>query len=139
VSDGADTLGLRWDGQQRWIGTDSWGNEVRVDGHRDGATGAKPSDLLPLSLAACVAYTLVDVFRKRRESIEDLSATIEVEQDPEPPWTFRRIDTHFTVRGTVTQAIADRWLALASQKYCSVSASLEATVRMTFTIRAEQP
>jgi len=47
----------------QFVGTTSYGDPVLVGGDREGP-GAKPSDLLPLSLAACTAYDVVEVLRK---------------------------------------------------------------------------
>ena len=128
------TLGLRWLERQRYVATDSWGNEVAVDGRLDSLTGAKPSDLLPIALAACVAYTLVDVLSKRRQRLDSLDATIDVEQDPEPPWKFRRIDIRFVLTGDIDEAKASKTLQMAHEKYCSVSASLDPGVKTSYSV-----
>ena len=131
------TQRLVWHEGQRYTGFDSWGNEVQVDGDPDSGRGSKPSDLLPVSLAVCTAYTLIDVLKKRRQNVRSLEATIETTQEEEPPWTFTRIDVHFAVTGDVEPAKAEKSLALAHEKYCSVAATLAGTVQMDFTIEVK--
>lgn len=128
------TTRLVWHEGQRYTGGDSWGNlVVPIDGDRDG-TGSKPSDLLPIALAACTAYTLLDILTKQRQMVARLEADVVSHQHPEPPWTFETIDVRFRIAGDVDLAKARKALELAHTKYCSVSASLEATVAMTFTV-----
>lgn len=128
------TLHLRWIEAQRYEATDSWGQRVIVDGTHGSGGGAKPADLLPTSLAACVAYTFLEVLQKRRQRVDALEATIEVEQQPEAPWMFTRIDTRFVVTGEVDAAKAEKSLALAHEKYCAVSASLHPDIVTSYTV-----
>jgi putative redox protein len=118
-----------WTGEgTQFEGEDSWGNHLRIGGD-EGGPGAKPADLLPLSIAACTAYDVVVILRKQRQDLRALEVGIRVEQDPEAPWTFHRIELSFVASGDVVQAKAERALALA-EKNCSV----EATVRDCVTI-----
>lgn len=129
------TTRLVWHDGQRYTGIDSWGNQVvPIDGDREHGHGSKPSDLLPISLAACTAYTLLDILRKQRQTVVRLEAEIVSRQDPEPPWTFESIDVRFRIAGDVDLEKAQRALDLAHEKYCSVSATLRATVALTFTV-----
>ena len=131
------SLSLAWKGDQRYIGTDSWGNEVSIDGTQGSGIGAKPSDLVPLSLAACTAYTLIEILQKQRRTIESVSVDIEVEHEDEAPWMFRSIDISFRVRSDADQAKAEKALALAHEKYCSVAASLHPDVKTSYAVRVE--
>ena len=80
------------------MGSTAYGEPVMVGGDADGA-GAKPSDLLPLSLAACTAYDVVAILRKQRQRLDALTVEVTSVQDPNPPWTFRSIHTAFTLTG----------------------------------------
>ena len=93
--------------------------------------GAKPSDLLPVSLAACTAYDVVVILRKQRQDLRGLEVTIRTTQDPEPPWTFRAIHTHFLPKGAVDDRKAARAIDLAESKYCSVAATIRPVVDLT--------
>lgn len=122
---------LTWTGEGiRFEGEDSWGHRLEI-GDGPGSPGAKPSDLLPISLAACTAYDVVSILRKQRQDLRALDVQIETEQDDRPPWTFRRITLRFAVTGDISEAKAERALALA-EKECSV----HATIRDAVEIRA---
>lgn len=127
---------LVWHGGLRFTGVDSWGHEVAIDADPEGA-GAKPSDLVPLALAACTAYDIVSILRKQRQDLRALEATIVSTQDADAPWTFRRFDVRYTLRGPVDPEKARKALALSEEKYCSVSATLRPAVELSFEIAVE--
>jgi putative redox protein len=127
---------LRWAGDRlQFVGTTDYGNDVAVGGDRDGP-GAKPSDLLPLSLAACTAYDVVEILRKQRQDLRALAVEVTSTQDPDPPWTFRAIHVAFELTGTIEERRAARAIDLAERKYCAVAATLRSVVDLThsFTI-----
>jgi putative redox protein len=122
---------LAWTGDRlQFVGTTAYGNGVLVGGDREGP-GAKPSDLLPLSLAACTAYDVVEILRKQRQDLHRLDVTVRSTQDPDPPWTFRAIHMRFALTGTVDAAKAARAVDLAETKYCATAATLRAVVEIT--------
>ena len=122
---------LAWTGDRiQFVGTTSYGEPVLVGGNRDGP-GAKPSDLLPLSLAACTAYDVVVILRKQRQDLHRLEVTVHSTQDPEPPWTFRAMHCRFVLTGTVDPNKAAKAVDLAERKYCATAATLRSVVRLT--------
>lgn len=127
---------LVWDGDFRFTGIDSWGHRVAIDGDPDG-TGAKPSDLMTLSLAACAAYDIVNILRKQRQDLRALEARIISTQDADAPWAFRRIEVHYVARGAVDAQKAQKAMTLSEEKYCAVSATLRPSVELIFTIAVE--
>jgi putative redox protein len=95
--------------------------------------GAKPSDLLPLALASCLAYDVVVVLQKKRQDLRALVVVLESDQDDAPPQRFRRITVRFEVTGVIETAAADRALELA-EKNCPVLASIAPTVDVVTSI-----
>src|SRR5512132_3743154 len=119
---------LVWTGDRiQFVGTTGYGEPILVGGDVEGP-GAKPSDLLPLSLAACTAYDVVEILRKQRQSLQGLEAVVTSTQDPDPPWMFRAIDVEWIVRGAVDPRKAERAVFLAESKYCAVAATLRGAV-----------
>ena len=97
--------------------------QVRVGGDPEGP-GAKPSDLLPLSLAACTAYDVVEILRKQRQDLRGLEAIVTSTQDEDPPWTFRAIHIEWVVTGDVDLHKAERAVDLAERTACAVAATI---------------
>lgn len=124
---------LRWDEEFRFTGFDSYGREVAISAG-DVGNGAKPSDLLPIALAACTAYDVVNILRKQRQDLQGLETEIVSTQDSEAPWTFTRIELRYHARGAVDLEKARKALALSEAKYCSVAASLRPAVEIVATI-----
>ena len=92
---------LAWTGEGlRLDSVTTYGEPVRVG---DEPPGAKPSDLLPASLAACTAHDVVNILRKQRQELRGLEVRISSTQDPDPPWTFRSIHSHFVLTGRIDE------------------------------------
>ena len=128
---------LSWTGDRlQFVGRTGYGDLVRVGGDTDGP-GAKPSDLLPISLAACTAYDVVVILQKQRQDLRGLEAVITSTQDDDPPWTFRAIDIEWVVTGAVDQHKAERAVEIAEGKYCAVAATIGHVVALTHRVRIE--
>ena len=126
---------LEWTGDRlQFVGSASDGDPLLVGGDEEGP-GAKPSDLLPLSLAACTAYDVVEILRKQRQDLHQMVVTIRSDQDPDPPWTFRAIHLRFVLTGTVDAAKAAKAVALAESKYCATAATLRPVVEITHEVQ----
>ena len=122
---------LRWTGEGlNFVSTTTHGAPILTGNDPDGP-GAKPSDLLPLSLAACTVFDVVVILRKQRQDLRGLEVRVTSEQDADPPWTFRAIHMHFVARGAVDGRKVDRAIELSESKYCSVAATLRPVVRLS--------
>jgi putative redox protein len=126
------TQRLEWQRGLLFEGEDSRLFHFAISGDPE-IVGAKPSDLLPLSLAACLAYDVVVVLEKKRQHMTGLTALVRSEQHDVSPFRFVRIELRFEVSGTVETAAADRALELA-EKNCPVLASLSPDVDVVTSI-----
>jgi putative redox protein len=125
---------LRWTGDDlQFSGHTRYGDAVAVGGDPDGR-GAKPSDLLVVSLAACTAYDVVVILRKQRQDLRGLEIAATVTQDPDPPWTFRAIHLEFRLTGVVDRVRAEKAVELSESKYCAVAATLRPVVELTHSV-----
>ncbi len=126
---------LHWDGDRlQFHGTTAYGDPISVGGDAEGP-GAKPSDLLPLSLAACTAYDVVEIIRKQRQVLRGLDVVVTSTQDPDPPWTFRSIHCEFVLTGDIDESKAERAVSLAEGKSCAVAATIAPVVALTHAVR----
>lgn len=123
---------LEWERGLLFEGVDSRGFHLPISGDPD-IPGAKPSDLLPLSLASCLAYDVVVVLQKKRQELRSLVVTLESEQDDIAPLRFRRITVAFELTGVIEPAAADRALEIAV-KNCPVLASISPDVDIVTSI-----
>lgn len=124
------TTTVRWVTGKQFIGTDSTNHSVVLSTPSEGI-GMKPSDLLLVALSSCVAVDVVEIIQKKRINLESLVITAEGKQDQDPPWTFREINIHFTLKGAgITEKIAEQAIELAEGKYCSVGSTLRGTAKI---------
>jgi putative redox protein len=122
---------LVWTGDRiQFVGATGYGEPILVGGDVEGP-GAKPSDLLPLSLAACTAYDVVEILRKQRQDLLGLEVVATSVQDPEPPWAFRSIHLRFRLTGRVDASKAAKAVEVAETRYCAVAGTIRSVVRLT--------
>jgi putative redox protein len=121
-------ISITWDQARRFDGYDSKAMPVDIDG--DQRLGVKPSDLLPMALAACSATDLVELVGER---IVTLTVEASYTQRPEPPWAFQRIRLHYTItgRGLTEDEVAEA-IRRSEREMCSVAASISVPVESTF-------
>jgi putative redox protein len=125
------TATVKWITGKQFIGIDSTHHSV-VLSTADEGIGVKPSDLLLIAVASCSAVDVVEILTKKRMPLSSLDVSVSSEQDPNPPWTFRKIHLHFRVEGkNLTEKAVAQAIELAEEKYCSVAATVRATAQIT--------
>ena len=123
---------VEWVSKGRFVGTDSHKHSIVVS-TQDAENGIemKPSELLLVALGGCSSVDVVSILQKKRQALTGLEVEITAEQEPEPPWCFRKINTiyHVRGRGLSEKAVADA-IRLSEEKYCSVRATLDKSVEV---------
>ena len=128
---GTSTATVQWLSGQRFVGIDSTNHSVVLSSQAEGV-GVKPSDMLMIALASCCAVDVVEILAKKRMPINSMEITTTGEQDADPPWTFRKIHLKCRLSGAgLTEKAVEQAVQLAEEKYCSVAATLRATVEIT--------
>jgi putative redox protein len=85
-----------------------------------------------IALASCTAVSVVGILEKKRTPLSALEIEARGEQDPNPPWTFRRVDLHFKLQGSgLTERAVEHAIQVAEEKYCSIAANLHATAEIS--------
>lgn len=93
--------------------------------------GMKSSDLLLLAAAGCATYDLITILRKQRQPVRHILVRCQGDQEPEPPYRFRRIHLEYHVYGSVAPEKVARAVALLETKYCSVVVTLKQALPVT--------
>lgn len=131
-------INVQWQGGWRFDGHDSKGMPVDIDGAQQ--LGVKPSDLLPISLAACAATDLVIQFSELGVEPSSLRVDASYSQRPDAPWTFQRVRLHYDiVAAGLTEADVAEAIRRSEHELCSVASSVRPTVAIesSFELRAE--
>jgi putative redox protein len=124
---------VKWTGKGEFVGTDSTKHSVVLSMQdEDNATGMKPSELILVALGGCTGIDVISILKKRRQEVTGFEIELVGEQDPQPPWTYRRINVHYTLRGSnLKENAVERAIKLSEEKYCSVGVTLSGVAEIT--------
>jgi len=120
---------------EQFVVTPTSGHAVVVDADRQRNSAASPMELVLMGLCACTATDVDIVLRKKREPFTSLEVRAEAERATDPPQVYTQIKLVFTVGGKVTKKAMEDAVRLSEEKYCSVSAMLAKTAKITSEIR----
>jgi putative redox protein len=113
------------------VGIDADGQTVVLSGQKD-AIGVKPSQMLLIALASCSSVDVVEIMEKKRKPLTMLEVTATGEQEPDPPWPYRRIHLRYRLSGkSLTEKAVTQAIQLSQEKYCSVAATVRGVAEIT--------
>ena len=118
-----------WVAKQRFKGVAGSGHSVVVDG--DKAAGNSPMELVLIGLCGCTGYDVVSILQKKREPFTSLEVRAEAERAADPPSVYTEIKLIYRVGGKVSRKAVEDAVRLSKEKYCSVSAMLDKTAKIT--------
>lgn len=124
-----------WKQQFQFEGKGNGGIPVAMDG--DGKTGNSPADLVLIALCGCTAYDVVSILQKKREPLTGLEVSAEAEKAADTPRVYISIKLLYRISGKVARKAAEDAVRLSEEKYCSVSAMLSKTARITYEIQLD--
>ncbi len=122
-----------WTGNERFLGSATSGHAVVMDAGKEKAASS-PMELLLIALCGCTASDVVGILKKKREPFTGLEVQAQAERAPDCPQVYTEIKLIYRVRGAVTPKAMEDAVHLSKEKYCSVSAMLEKTAEITYTI-----
>jgi putative redox protein len=119
----------KWIEKQRFDGVASSGHSIVLDG--DKVMGNSPMELVLIGLCGCTGYDVVSILQKKREPLTSLEVRAEAERAAEPPSVYTAIKLVYRVGGKVSRKAVEDAVRLSKEKYCSVSAMLAKTAKIT--------
>ena len=116
------------------------GGEVVIDGSPDiggEGRGMRPMEVLLTAIAGCAAVDIVHILRKQGEPLEDLEVHAEGDRKDATPAPYTAVRLRFVAHGKAGERPLDahkvnRAVGLGVEKYCSVSASLDPAIQVTW-------
>lgn len=135
---------VRWIEDRNFVGQSGSGHALVLGaspGAERPALGASPMELVLIGLGGCSAIDVVLILEKGREPVSGCVVDLEAERAATEPKVFTQIQMRFTVTGDgLNPAKVERAVALSAEKYCSVSAMLDKTAKITHDIEiVDQP
>ncbi|MCL5029315.1 MAG: OsmC family protein [Bacteroidetes bacterium] len=115
---------------------------VTMDGPEDfggSNAGIRPKELILISLGGCTGSDVVSILSKKRVKVDDFEMNINAEVAETHPQVFTSIHIEFVFYGkNIDPKDVERAIELSQTKYCSVTAMLEKSVKITHSFKIEQ-
>jgi putative redox protein len=121
-----------WVDAVRFTGIADSGPEIVVDG--ESKAGNSPMELVLIGLCGCTGYDVASILRKKREPFTSLEVRAEAQRSANPPSVYTEIKLIYRVGGNVSHKAVEDAVRLSEEKYCSVSAMLQKTAKISFEI-----
>jgi putative redox protein len=133
---------IRWTDGIQFVAEVGSGHALVVDGSPDHGgrnTGARPMELVLAGAASCTAIDVILMLKKSRQSVTSFSVDADAERANEDPKVFTAIKLIFRVAGkAIDPAAVERAVKLSKEKYCSATAMLGHTAKITTEIVVTQ-
>src|SRR5450755_4499409 len=124
---------VNWTDNDRYVGSATSRHSIVMDTATE-KTANTPMELVLLGLCGCTASDVVGILRKKREPFTGLEVRAAAERAEGYPAVYTSIHLTYVVHGKVSQKAMEDAVRLSKEKYCSVSAMLEKTAKITFEI-----
>jgi putative redox protein len=124
---------VNWTDKDRYVGSATSRHSIVMDTATE-KTANTPMELVLLGLCGCTASDVAGILRKKREAFTGLEVTAKAERADGHPAVYTSIHLTYIVHGPVSQKAMEDAVKLSKEKYCSVSAMLEKTAKITYTI-----
>jgi putative redox protein len=130
---------VKWTGDQRFVAVTPSGHSVPFDSDRESNTAPGSMELLLAALGACTGTDIVLILGKKRQKLQSLEVICSGERASTPPTVWKKIEILYRIRGHVDEASARHAITLSEEKYCSVSAMLEKTAKISWRLELLPP
>jgi putative redox protein len=126
------TATVQWVGDEKFVATSPSGHAITIDSDRASNNAPGPMELVLMALGACTATDVVSILKKKRQKLESLEVICSGERATEPPTVWIKLEILYRLRGVLDEAAVKRAIELSEQKYCSVSAMLQKTAKLSW-------
>jgi putative redox protein len=126
------TATVKWIGNQKFAATSPSGHTIVIDSDRKSNEAPGPMELVLMALGACTATDIVIILEKKRQKMQSLEVICSGERAAEPPTVWVKLEVLFRLRGDLDEAAVKHAIDLSEEKYCSVSATLKKTAKLTW-------
>ncbi len=115
---------------------------VTMDGPEDfggSNAGIRPKELILIALGGCTGSDVVSILSKKKVKLDDFEMNFTAEVSETHPQIFTSIHIEFVFYGNeINPNDVERAIELSQTKYCSVTAMIQNTVKITHSYRIEK-
>lgn len=116
-------------GELNFKGTNERGQSIQLSGNKEALS---PMETLLTAAAACSSIDIELILKKMRQDLERIEVKVEAERrEGIVPAIFTKIHLHYVLHGEVKDVKAKEAVSLSLEKYCSVTMSLSADIKIT--------
>ena len=119
-----------WTDQERYTAEATSHHAIVMDTAKE-KTANTPMELVLIALCGCTASDVVGILRKKREPFTAIEVRAEGERATGYPAVYTEIKLIYRVSGKVEPKSMEDAVRLSKEKYCSVSAMLEKTAKIS--------
>jgi putative redox protein len=97
---------------------------------------SSPKELLLMALGGCTANDVIPILKKKKAPVDSIEIRLSGSVREEHPQIFTEIHVEYLISGDgIDPADVERAIELSTTKYCSISAMLQESVRITHSFR----
>jgi putative redox protein len=122
-----------WTDKERYVAEATSHHALVMDTATE-KTANSPMELVLIALCGCTASDVVGILRKKREPFTSLEVSAGGERASGYPAVYTEIKLVYRIGGKVSRKAMEDAVRLSKEKYCSVSAMLEKTAKITVEI-----
>ncbi len=127
---------IKWNGRMGFTCHSGSGHELTCDAsdlHGGDDSGARPMELLLLSLSSCTGMDVATFLRKKKRDLADLKVTAHGERSATHPHVFVNITLEYSLTGAdLTDDDIRCAVDLSLRKYCSVAGMLSRVCKINY-------
>jgi len=130
---------VHYGGNDFFVGISPAGHAMVMETNGDRASAVTPIELLLTAVGACMASDVVDILRKKRETVTDYRIEVTGTRRSDFPCSFESIKLHHVLIGeNLSEQAVKQALDLSDTNYCSVAATLRPTAAVSVTFEILQ-
>ena len=125
---------IKWVDGLQFVARAGDGPAVVIDS-REGASGPGPMEMVLMGVAGCTAIDVITIMQKRRAEVTDFHVNISGTRADEYPRRYTHIHIEYVLHGRgLKPKDIERAIELSETKYCSATASLNASLEHSYSI-----
>jgi putative redox protein len=129
------TAEAKWTEKFQFTASAGSGHKFLIDG--DSKVASSPMEFVLAALCGCTGYDVVSILGKKREPFTAVEVVARAEKSAQPPRVYTEIELLYRVAGNVSRKAVEDAVRLSEEKYCSVSAMLGKTAKITYRIELD--
>ena len=123
---------LRYTGEEAFVAESQSGHAIVTSFSHDHMSAPSPVELVLIALGGCTGADVVSILEKKRQNVTAYDIEVHGTRRDEHPRIYTSIEVIHRVRGYgIDEKAVAHAIELSETKYCSVSAMLSASAKIT--------